>query len=178
MIKKIFEQVLCSNLDCWHHQGLATFKYEFRQPISTLEGLVERNIYFNYQGWHFEDLGQSDDKDKIIKGWYGSRENNRNRNATIQQMDDYFLPYYSGNAELHTETVGVILDKVSILYIKYLHLLSAKDSRSGILLSIINELISRTDKLYDDIVHGRLRCITIPHLKLYDSRTDVVLIDI
>lgn len=169
MIKKIFKNVLCLKLNEWHLLNLTSFEHAFQYKENTLEGLIERNIYFNYQGWHFEDLGQSSDERKIIKGWYGSRENNRNRNKTIQKMDDYFLPFYVENAEEHTETIGVIMDKISILYIKHLHLTEAKDPRADILWDIIEQLINQTQKLYDGIMQGTKRCITIPHLKLYDA---------
>jgi hypothetical protein len=166
----LFENIIVAKLDDWHEKNFSHFSYQFQEPINTLEGLVERNIYYNYQGWHFEDLGQSDNAMDVMKGWQGSRENNRNRNHSIQLIDTFFLSFYAQDAEEYTETIGVILDKISILYIKYLHLVEIKDQRSQVLLDIINRIINQTSIIYKKIMDGKLKCITIPHLKLYDKQ--------
>lgn len=170
IIIDLFDNIIVQRLELWHNQDLKHFTWEFIEQENTLAGLIERNIYYNYQGWHFEDLGQSDNPTDVMRGWKGSRENNRNRNQSIQYIDEYFIPFYSEEAEEYTETIGVILDKVSILYIKYLHLVENGDERCQILFSVIQKIIQRTNYICQNIMEGKIKCITIPHLKLYDKQ--------
>ena len=169
MIIDLVENVLIKCLTTWHDTALTTFEYSPSYSENTLEYFIERISYHDYQGWHYEDLGQQSESEKIIRGWRGSQVNNKNRNHCIQQLDLFFEKYYQADAECHTETLGVILDKLSILYLKYLHLLDISRIKADSLLSVIQELVHEAQVLYDQILLGKKKCIMIPHLKLYDE---------
>lgn len=173
MINEIFSNIICKKIKEWHEAQLSIFAYQPNYPDNSLERKVESICYHNYQGWHFEDLGQLDGIQEIIHGWRGSQANNRNRNRMIQEIDNYFAASYQEGAEIHTESLGVILDKLSILYIKYSHLADIDSNKAKMLYRVINELVDATQSLYDDIMVGKKRCIMIPHLKLYDEKAEL-----
>ena len=169
MIEYYFQQIICAKLNDWHKKNKTTFEYQPSYPENTTEYFIEKICYHNYQGWHYEDLGQQSDPEKIIRGWRGSQINNRNRNQTVQSLDHLFSQHNQADAECHTESLAVILDKVSILYLKYLHLFNLDLEKAKLLFATVQLLINCTQKLYDDILAGRKRSILFPHAKLYDE---------
>lgn len=168
MIRELFRTAIQANIDDWHKRNLTFFVFDSQYPPESIEYLVGKVTYHNYQGWHYEDYGQCDEVSAVMKGWLGSRDNNRNRNSTIQAIDAHFKPLYQPSADLHTESLGVILDKISILYIKYRHLSDVNAEKGRLLLSTIDSLVEAAQTLYEDVVAGRRQCLVIPHLKLYD----------
>ncbi len=170
MIQSYFENIICARLEDWHKKNLTTFEYNPSFAEGTLAYYLEKVCYHNYQGWHYEDLGQLSDPEKVIQGWRGSQKNNRHRNQTVQMMDALFAGYYQESAAFHTESLGVILDKVTILYLKYLHFVEQSTEKSAPLLQTIHALIACTQTLYNEILAGKKRCITFPHVKLYDAK--------
>lgn len=90
--------------------------------------LVEENHSFNYQLWHAEDRARRDDMGaefvynakRAIDGF------NQQRNNRMEALDEWFVhklqPSVSTSCPVHSETPGMIIDRLSILSLKYFHM--------------------------------------------------------
>lgn len=90
--------------------------------------LVEKNHSFNYQLWHAEDQARRDDKGyehvylakRAIDGF------NQQRNNCMEAIDQYLFnalkPLEDEACPVHSETPGMIIDRLSILALKYFHM--------------------------------------------------------
>jgi hypothetical protein len=91
-------------------------------------GLVEKNHAFNYQLWHAEDKARREDKGyefvyhakRAIDGF------NQQRNDCMEAMDDWLTraltPASPEHCPVHSETPGMMIDRLSILALKYYHM--------------------------------------------------------
>lgn len=91
-------------------------------------GLVEKNHAFNYQLWHAEDKARREDKGyefvyhakRAIDGF------NQQRNDCMESMDDWLTraltPTSPEHCPVHSETPGMMIDRLSILALKHYHM--------------------------------------------------------
>ena len=91
-------------------------------------GLVEKNHAFNYQLWHAEDKARREDQGyefvyhakRAIDGF------NQQRNDCMEAMDDWLtralMPTSSEHCPVHSETPGMMIDRLSILALKHYHM--------------------------------------------------------
>lgn len=91
-------------------------------------GLVEKNHVFNYQLWHAEDKARREDKGyefvyhakRAIDGF------NQQRNDCMEAMDDWLTgkltPASPEHCPVHSETPGMMIDRLSILALKHYHM--------------------------------------------------------
>ena len=103
----------------WHGEGTAGGEESF-------EGLVEREHRANFELWHEEDRarepGASDAEVAAVK--HAIDRSNQRRNDAIEQMDSWLLAWVGAQkagAPLHSETPGMMLDRLSILALKLFH---------------------------------------------------------
>jgi hypothetical protein len=90
--------------------------------------LVEKNHAFNYQLWHAEDKARREDKGyefvyhakRAIDGF------NQQRNDCMEAMDDWLTnaltPASPEQCAVHSETPGMMIDRLSILALKHYHM--------------------------------------------------------
>lgn len=90
--------------------------------------LVERNHAFNYQLWHAEDKARREDKGyefvyhakRAIDGF------NQQRNDCMEAIDDWLTgvltPASPEQCSVHSETPGMMIDRLSILALKHYHM--------------------------------------------------------
>lgn len=90
--------------------------------------LVEQNHAFNYQLWHAEDKARREDKGyefvyhakRAIDGF------NQQRNDCMEAMDDWLMqalaPASPEDCQVHSETPGMMIDRLSILALKHYHM--------------------------------------------------------
>ena len=106
-------------------------KWKQAQEINTesmeLEA-VQKNHWFNYQLWHAEDKARRDDKGfkyvyqakRAIDGF------NQQRNNQMEIIDEWlyhFLkPELNAQIPVHSETPGMMIDRLSILSLKAYHM--------------------------------------------------------
>ena len=90
--------------------------------------LVEENHAFNYQLWHAEDRARREDLGHEFV-YLAKREIdacNQQRNDRMEAMDafimDAFHPELSANCPVHSETPGMMIDRLSILALKAYHM--------------------------------------------------------
>lgn len=90
--------------------------------------LAEENHAFNYQLWHAEDRARRDDMGAEFV-YHAKREIdhcNQQRNNRMEAMDEWFFhqlqPAPADSCPVHSETPGMIIDRLSILSLKSYHM--------------------------------------------------------
>ncbi len=101
-------------------------KIEYMQKDIYL--LAEENHAFNYQLWHSEDRARRDDMGPEYV-YQAKREIdgfNQQRNNRMEAMDEWFFHSLQPAAQhlcpVHSETPGMIIDRLSILSLKSYHM--------------------------------------------------------
>lgn len=105
----------------WKKEGLRLSQKDFYQ-------LVEENHGFNYQLWQEEDKARRDDKG--FEFVYRAKRNidrfNQQRNNRMEMMDEWLFhhlaPASCQQCPLHSETPGMMIDRLSILALKAYHM--------------------------------------------------------
>ncbi len=107
-----------------------TVEWHERQYTASQDGFlrcVEENHHCNFQLWHEEDRARRDDKG--YRFVYQAKRNidawNQKRNDVIEKMDAWLieqLKEMSTDAPVHSETPGMIIDRLSILALKAFHM--------------------------------------------------------
>jgi hypothetical protein len=107
----------------WPSEGLLKFK-----GSNSLIELIEANHFFNTQLWNEEDLArrQKVSDSEIAKNKRAIDRFNQSRNDFIEQID-YFILQNSQqiepkNSKQNSETLGAIIDRLSILSLKIFHM--------------------------------------------------------
>ncbi len=93
---------------------------------TTLRTLVEREHHANFDLWHEEDKARDPSAtDREIAAVKRAIDRlNQQRNDLVEAIDDWLLhhlPASPGSASLHSETPGMMLDRLSILALKLFH---------------------------------------------------------
>lgn len=91
--------------------------------------LIEVNHFYNTQLWNEEDLArrQKVSDSEIAKNKRAIDKFNQSRNDFIEKIDDFILMHHASNANFenakqNSETVGAIIDRLSILSLKIFHM--------------------------------------------------------
>lgn len=165
----------------WHHQPL-------QQPEDGWLGLVQQNHWHNFCLWHEEDQARRDDlgAEPVRRAKRAIDAHNQRRNDLVEQIDTHLLQQLpsSPDAPLHSETPGMILDRLSILALKEYHM-REETERTDVKvehlqhcarkLSLIREqrsdLASALVHLVDELRQGRRRCKVYFQFKMYNDPT-------
>lgn len=90
--------------------------------------LVEENHAFNYQLWHAEDKARRDDKgyEFVYHAKRAIDRYNQERNNRMEAMDGWLFtslkPAAIDCCPVHSETPGMMIDRLSILALKAYHM--------------------------------------------------------
>lgn len=89
--------------------------------------LVEQNHRMNFDLWHEEDVARRDDlgAERVRQAKRAIDRCNQARNDAIERLDHWFLeqlPPQGGDIPLHSETPGMMIDRLSILALKIYHM--------------------------------------------------------
>lgn len=120
LIKRI-PQLHRDAIHLWKKQGLKLEQKDFL-------ALVEENHAFNYQLWHAEDRARRDDlgADFVYQAKREIDYCNQQRNNRMEAMDEYLFhslkPAPSTHCPVHSETPGMMIDRLSILALKAFHM--------------------------------------------------------
>jgi hypothetical protein len=100
--------------------------------------IVEKNHRENFDLWHEEDIARRDDlgAEPVRQAKRGIDRFNQARNDAIEKLDEWFLsqlPPMKNSSPLHSETPGMIVDRLSIMSLKIYHMKieATRDSASG-----------------------------------------------
>ncbi|WP_263417437.1 DUF4254 domain-containing protein [Terriglobus albidus] len=178
-------------------QDLQTKNWHLPEPSRTtpadpFDGLLSQLHRANFDLWHEEDRARdpnaSSDQIAITKRAIDIL--NQRRNDVVEQLDRALLaalaPLSLPNADaaLHSETPGLILDRLSILALKIFHTQeqidrtditeehrSRNQARLAMLTEQRNDLAGCLDALWSDITTGRRRFKLYRQLKMYNDPT-------
>lgn len=103
----------------WKEQGLKLNQSGFL-------ALVQENHAFNYQLWQAEDRARRDDKgpEFVYQAKREIDQYNQQRNNRMEAMDQWIYEVLkpADQAIVHSETPGMIIDRLSILALKAYHM--------------------------------------------------------
>lgn len=156
-----------ARVDEWFADGVDFFELDSSFPDHSIEFHVEKLAYHNYQIWHYENWGRSHDDDLVVRGWRGAQENNKGRNLSINEIDAVIASDYRDGAEVHSETVGSIVDRITIQYLKFKNFGLQSEPTAAQLRRNIDALMACCESLLAAIAAGEKRCLELPRLKLY-----------
>ena len=86
--------------------------------------LVEENHSFNYQLWYAEDRARRNDlgSDFVMQAKRAIDQYNQSRNDRVEMLDKWLAeklrPALHSNCAVHSETPGMMIDRLSILALK------------------------------------------------------------
>jgi hypothetical protein len=171
MIRSIVEKMR-RQLDEWHDAHLDFFPLHpgsWGTEANSIEGQALRLAYNNYQNWHTEELVQKLEDSIAIKRYRQGMKFNRDRNAAMEKMDHIVCALQKGTGEWHSETLSSIFDRITVLHLKKLHALTEAPAKAPLLEKQAEFLADYAQKLYDDMMAGRRRCISFTRLKLFNT---------
>ncbi len=185
----------------WHDRESAIDDWsgaqrECPEPAGEAAALVQRLILINTFQWHEEDrsrdLGADDHVLAAVKRSIDA--SNRRRVQTIDDLDAWYVAALgdrqSANAPVPSETVGSIVDRLSILALKRYHVQEACDAAAAgdrnamrTRLTVLDEqygdLAACYDRIQADVLAGRLRLKRYRQVKVYrDAATGHLRADI
>ena len=125
LFNRIFQQSIldyhkADNVDVWPGNPYAQ---------SSIEHLAYKKNSIDTIQWHLEDIVRRPDlsSEELVAVKRRIDRLNQERTDTVEQMDDYFLDYFSkfskkATARMHSETPAWLLDRMSILCLKIYHM--------------------------------------------------------
>ena len=171
-------------------------------PISNpyAKGTIEYSLYLknwiDTVQWHLEDLIRDPEIDPTEALALKRRidKSNQDRTDLVEQIDSYFLQYYSqvtlqADARLNTESPARAIDRLSILILKIYHMqeqvqradasdehIQRCNNKLNVLLEQKGDLSGAINQLLDDLQAGRVRMKVYRQMKMYnDPSTNPVL---
>jgi hypothetical protein len=153
-------------------------------PQSPIEELILAQHQANFDLWHEEDKARDPDASDatIVNVKHAIDKINQRRNDLVEQIDVALLKVASQNdaAPLHSETPGLIIDRLSILSLKLFHTeeqlhRSTAEHRATNQLRLLQLSEQRTDlaaclaHLWTDITSGQRRFKLYRQLKMYND---------
>jgi Protein of unknown function (DUF4254) len=169
----------------WHQEVAA-----IAASLDRFERTVAEQHLANFELWHAEDAartpGASDQELARIKRFIDQA--NQRRNDLSEQCDVLLLNFLSQQnlpdpgAELHSESPGLILDRLSILSLKLFHTREEIErpgapaghgernlERLRILVEQRDDLAGALDRLWQQVLAGRRRFKLYRQLKMYND---------
>lgn len=168
----------------WHEQ-------EVDNPYDGFLGLVCEQFSYNFRLWHEEDIARSPDvgDERIAAVKRAIDRFNQQRNDAIERLDDWITSELesrcvtpAADARLNTETVGSVIDRLSILALRIYHLEEQRDRpdasaehrqnvtrKLAVAFAQHDDLSQAGQELIDDIVAGRKRHKTYRQMKMYND---------
>jgi hypothetical protein len=169
----------------WHQESPAV-----PPPVTGLEHAMTEQHRANFELWHAEDAArtpQASDHD-IAQTKRFIDEANQRRNDLAEQCDVLLLEFLNRQnlpargAELHSESPGMILDRLSILSLKLFHTreeirrpgappghAARNEERLRILAEQREDLAAALDRLWQRVLNGERSFKLYRQLKMYND---------
>ena len=150
-------------------------------------GLVLRNHRANFELWHEEDKARDPGAGdaEIARVKRAIDRLNQQRNDVVEAMDEALLGVtgeQQAEAPLHSETPGIMIDRMSILALKIFHMreqverseaTEAHRVRNAERLRVLEEqrgdLAGCLDQLWEEVREGRRRFKVYRQMKMYND---------
>jgi hypothetical protein len=119
-------------LNSFHRQTVIEWHKEIRLKHNDAPwAAIEDNHSQNFLLWHEEDVARRRDVEdsRIVTAKRYIDEYNQKRNNAMERIDDWILskiarhPADDKSTELHSETPGMMIDRLSIMALKEFHML-------------------------------------------------------
>lgn len=183
----------CVKLNTLHRQW--TIDWHAKMLMNESESpwkAIQTNHRFNFLLWHEEDIARRDDIPllRIREAKRNIDRFNQQRNNSMEEIDNWILNALSSsviheaNAKLHSETPGMMIDRLSIMALKEFHMheqtlrthvssehVSACLSKVQILIEQQSDLTNCLLELLDSIFSGKKRFKIYRQLKMYNDPT-------
>ncbi len=148
---------------------------------------IERNHRMNFDLWHEEDIARRDDlgAERVRQAKRQIDRCNQARNDAMEQIDLWIQAQLSPaprEGVLHSETPGMIIDRLSILALKRYHMAEQADrisaspehrQRCGLKLQVIEEQLSDLGQCLDWLLQqlslGHRRFKLYKQFKMYND---------
>jgi hypothetical protein len=158
-------------------------------PATSQDALILNLHRANFDLWHHEDAARDllASDHEITAHKHAIDILNQRRNDIAEQIDLLLLskvPTQNATAPLHSETPGMIIDRLSILALKHFHTVeetrrldapSAHHERNYARLAILNtqrnDLAGCLDALWQDVLSSRRRFKLYRQMKMYNDPT-------
>jgi hypothetical protein len=170
----------------WHDEAIETW-HPLADPFSSL---VARQHLANFELWHTEDAARTPnatDAD-LARVKRHIDETNQRRNDLSEQVDRFLLAHLAAkglpnpDAELNSESPGLIIDRLSILALKTYHTreettrtdassahIERNQQRLAILLEQRSDLAACLHRLWTQTLAGTRRFKLYQQLKMYND---------
>jgi len=169
----------------WHNQPIIR---EHDHPFLSLAVQLQAH---NFELWHEEDKARDtraqDNEIATIKRAIDGL--NQRRNNAMESVDEFVLRALSGGGiqttpetPLHSESVGAIVDRLSILALKVFHMLEQAErtdvddnhreiceAKHSVLVDQQRDLTECLAILHDDLLAGRRRFKVYRQMKMYND---------
>jgi len=166
-------------LQTWHTEHKQHSEWRHLQPYPTWPESLTYWItclhFHNWQVWEYEDYCRGDDDNKLIWAKRNLDRHNQLRVNAVEKIDEELIT----NAQrpgpecpVNSETVGSIIDRISVNALKLYHTLELRGDQEQ-RLSILraqDELLTRcASELVAEIVRGTRMCVPYKQLKMYND---------
>jgi hypothetical protein len=174
-------------IEGWHRSLLYEPDRQYDPTLSSFTDLLLRQHRANFDLWHEEDKARDPAATdaEITRVKHAIDRLNQQRNDLVEQMDAWLLaaiPPQNPSAPLHSETPGLIIDRLSILALKIFHTreeatrVSATEAhrqRNQARLALLAEqradLAGCLDALWAAVQRGERRFKLYRQLKMYND---------
>lgn len=150
---------------------------------------IEENSCWNFMLWHEEDIARIKDIDplRIVEAKRNIDQYNQSRNNSMEKIDEWILNYIEINAipagtKLHSETPGMMIDRLSIMTLKKYHMqeevdrtdasaehIAACAARVKVLTEQITDLSNALQQVLSDIENAVLSFKVYRQFKMYND---------
>ena len=143
----------------WHDERIILAgAAEFEDIVCSLHA-------FNFGLWHHEDQVRRQDLPDAVVVLHKRKIDwlNVRRNAAVEALDTYLAGLFSYSGELHSETPGMMIDRLSVLHLRIFHLTQSRpghdSSDNELRVHVCNEqlkdLMRCFVRLLEDLQSGR-----------------------
>jgi hypothetical protein len=180
-VDKIIEKQAKAIAD-WH-KGLDPVEAE--APFN----FIQENNSWNYLLWHEEDIARAPNIDpvKMVAAKRNIDDYNQRRNNAMEKIDEWVAGVlkarsYPDDCKMHSETPGMMIDRLSILALKKYHMLEEANRTSatvehrrkcGAMVSVlamqIADLAGCLQDVLEQLQNGTLRFKVYRQLKMYND---------
>lgn len=120
---------LAEQITTLHDQRIVHWKNnDLVLEFTEFHGLIEQNHSWNFQLWLSEDRARREDKgfEFVYKAKREIDRYNQQRNNIMEAMDEWLFKQLEPNQDrhcpVHSETPGMIIDRLSIMALKLYHM--------------------------------------------------------
>jgi predicted nucleic acid-binding Zn-ribbon protein len=150
---------------------------------------IEENNQWNFLLWHEEDIARIKDIDsmRIVEAKRNIDRYNQARNNAMEKIDEWVLSYLQLHTKvvsdkLHTETPGMMIDRLSIMALKRFHMyeqvlrtdadskhIENCNAKVAVLDEQIKDLSNSLKNIFTQLTNGELQFKVYRQFKMYND---------